>query len=144
MYSIKNEFDFERGYSMSRENPDYDNSPALRTIAMPAHANANGDIFGGWMLSQMDMAGGMLAIQKAKTRVATVGIEAMNFHNPVFIGDEVSCYCRVERIGRTSITIHVESWARSRLEEKARKVTEGRFTYVAIDEHRKPVPVGRG
>jgi acyl-CoA thioesterase YciA len=128
---------------MSHEKPDYDRCPSLRTIAMPADANANGDIFGGWMLSQMDLAGSIIATQTAKARVATVGVEAMSFHKPVFIGDEVSCYCRVDRIGRTSITIHVESWARSRLGETAQKVTEGKYTYVAIDENRHPIPVIR-
>lgn len=128
---------------MSYEHPDYDVAPSLRTIAMPANTNANGDIFGGWMLSQMDLAGSVIAVQKAKTRVATVGIEAMSFHKPVFVGDEVSCYARIEKVGRTSITVHVESWARPRLGDKAEKVTEGRFTYVAIDENRRPTPVLR-
>ena len=128
---------------MSHEKPDYDISPALRTIAMPADANANGDIFGGWMLSQMDLAGSIIATQSAKSRVATVGIEAMSFNRPVFVGDEVSCYCNIIRIGNTSITIHIESWARGRLDETARKVTEGNFTYVAIDENRHPIPIIR-
>lgn len=128
---------------MSYEKPDYDRCPSLRTIAMPKDANANGDVFGGWMLSQMDLAGSVIAHQTAKTRVATIGIEAMSFQKPVFIGDEISCYCRVERIGRTSITIHIETWARGRLDEKARKVTEGKFTYVAIDQNRQPIPVIR-
>ena len=111
---------------------------------MPAHTNANGDIFGGWMLSQMDLAGSVLATQKSKSKVATVGVEAMSFHKPVLVGDEVSCYCKIDRIGRTSITIHVESWARPRLATEAHKVTEGKFTYVAIDENRRPIPVVRG
>lgn len=128
---------------MTHEKPDYDRCPSLRTIAMPADANANGDIFGGWVLSQMDLAGSVIATQTSKTRVATVGIEAMSFQKPVNIGDEVSCYCRVERIGRTSISIHIESWARARLGETAQKVTEGKFTYVAIDENRQPIPVSR-
>src|SRR3954469_5332486 len=114
---------------MSRTTPDYDSCPALRTIAMPADANANGDIFGGWMLSQMDLAGSIVATQTAKSRIATVGIEAMSFKLPVHVGDEVSCYAKVERIGKTSVTVSVESWARSRLgESDARKVTEGKFT----------------
>ena len=129
---------------MSHDKPDYDQCPALRTIAMPADANANGDVFGGWVLSQMDLAGSVIATQKARTRVATVGIEAMSFTKPIMIGDEVSCYCKVDRIGRTSITVHIESWARPRLGDKAEKVTEGKFTYVAIDENGKPVPVIRG
>ncbi len=128
---------------MSYEKPDYDRCPSLRTVAMPKDANANGDIFGGWMLSQMDLAGSVVAHQTAKTRVATIGIEAMSFKKPAFIGDEISCYCRVHKIGRTSITIQVDTWARGRLEETARKVTEGRFTYVAIDKDGKPIPVIR-
>jgi len=128
---------------MSHEKPDYDCCPALRTIAMPADANANGDIFGGWLLSQMDLAGSIIATQTAKTRTATVGIEAMSFKLPVFIGDEVSFYCEILRIGNTSITVHIESWARGRLDETARKVTEGNFTYVAIDENRHSVPIAR-
>jgi acyl-CoA thioesterase YciA len=128
---------------MNFENPDYDHAPALRTIAMPAHTNANGDIFGGWMLSQMDLAGSVIATQKARTRVATIAVDGMTFKQPVHVGDEVSFYARTERIGRTSITIIVESWARGRLSDKARKVTEGKFTYVAIDADGKPIPVVR-
>lgn len=128
---------------MNFENPDYDSAPALRTIAMPADTNANGDIFGGWLLSQMDLAGSVIAHKTAGTRVATIAIDGMSFKQPVSVGDEVSCYAKVEKIGRTSITIHVESWARPRLAAKAHKVTEGKFTYVAIDENRKPVPVLR-
>ncbi len=126
---------------MNFEKPDYDTAPALRTIAMPADTNANGDIFGGWLLSQMDLAGSVVAHQRAGSRIATVAIDGMVFKHPVFVGDEVSCYARVERVGRTSITVHVESWARHRLADKAHKVTEGKFTYVAIDENRKPTPV---
>lgn len=128
---------------MSYEDPDYDTCPALRTIAMPENTNANGDIFGGWMLSQMDLAGSVIATKKARARVATVGVEAMSFHKPVLVGDEVSCYARINRIGKTSITIHVESWARPRLGELAHMVTEGKFTYVAIGEDRKPILVIR-
>jgi len=128
---------------MNFEKPDYDTAPALRTIAMPADTNANGDIFGGWLLSQMDLAGSVIAHQKACTRVATIAIDGMSFKQPVSVGDEVSCYARVDKVGRTSITIHVESWARPRLGQTARKVTEGKFTYVAIDENRKPVPIIR-
>ena len=128
---------------MNFENPDYDSAPALRTIAMPADTNANGDIFGGWLLSQMDLAGSVIAHKKAGTRVATIAIDSMSFKQPVSVGDEVSCYARVDKIGRTSITIHVESWARPRLGAKAHKVTEGKFTYVAIDDNRKPIPIAR-
>jgi acyl-CoA thioesterase YciA len=115
--------------------------PALRTIAMPADANANGDIFGGWVLSQMDLAGGSLAAQRARGRVATVAITGMSFHLPVFVGDEVSCYGRVIKVGHSSITIHIESWARRHRSGERVKVTEGTFTFVAIGEDRKPRPV---
>jgi acyl-CoA thioesterase YciA len=126
---------------MPFDNPDYTQGPALRTVAMPADTNANGDMFGGWLLSQMDLAGSVIAIQRTKSRVATVGIEAMSFKKPVLVGDEVSCYCKIHRIGNTSITIHIESWARPRLAEAAHKVTEGKFTYVAIGTDGKPVPI---
>jgi acyl-CoA thioesterase YciA len=115
--------------------------PALRAIAMPADANPNGDIFGGWLLSQMDLAGGNVAKLRAKGRVATVGLERMTFHLPVFIGDEVSCYAVIQKIGRSSITISVETWVR-RGDGGARvKVTQGVFTYVAIGTDRRPRPV---
>jgi acyl-CoA thioesterase YciA len=118
--------------------------PALRAIAMPADANPNGDIFGGWLLAQMDLAGGSVAVQRAGGRCATVAITGMSFHMPVFIGDEVSCYAEITRIGRTSITIHIESWARRHRGRERVKVTEGIFTYVAIGEDRRPRPVPQG
>lgn len=119
---------------------DYEMGPALRAIAMPADTNPNGDIFGGWLLSQMDLAGGAAAIRRAQGRVATVGIEAIKFHQPVLVGDEVSCWCRIERVGRTSIAIKVETWVRRGM-APAHKVTEGVFTYVAIGPDRRPRPV---
>ena len=115
--------------------------PTLRAIAMPADANPQGDIFGGWLLSQMDMAGGTLATRRAKGRVVTVAITGMTFHRPVFIGDEVTCYGEIVKIGRTSITIKIESWARRGMGDEEVHVTEGTFTYVAIDQNRKPRPV---
>ena len=115
--------------------------PTLRAIAMPADANARGDIFGGWILAQMDLAGGSAATRRAQGRVATVGITSMNFHRPVLVGDEVSAYTAVTKIGRTSITIAIEVWARRFAGEETVKVTEGVFTYVAIDADRKPRPV---
>ncbi|AWK87059.1 acyl-CoA thioesterase [Azospirillum thermophilum] len=118
---------------------DFNRGPALRAIAMPADTNPNGDIFGGWLLSQMDLAGGMVAVRRSQGRVATVGIEAMTFHKPVFVGDEVSCFATVERVGRTSIRVRVETWVRrERKQSEPIKVTEGVFTYVAIDADRKP------
>jgi len=118
-----------------------DREPAIRAIAMPADANANGDIFGGWVLSQMDMAGGVVAAQRARGRVATVAITAMTFHQPVLVGDEVSCYGEVTKIGRTSIAVKIESWVRRGLSAERIKVTEGLFTFVAIGSDRRPRPV---
>ena len=115
--------------------------PALRAIAMPADANPHGDIFGGWLLSQMDLAGGTVATRRAKGRTATVAITAMTFHRPVFIGDEVTCYAEIIKIGNTSITVKVESWARRGIGDEQIAVTEGIFTYVAVGNDRRPRPV---
>lgn len=113
----------------------------IRTTAMPADTNPNGDIFGGWLMGQMDIAGGSTAIQRAQGRVATVAVDAMTFHKPVFVGDEVSCYTRVERVGNTSITIKVETWVRRARTRELIKVTEGTFVYVAIDGNGRPRPI---
>jgi acyl-CoA thioesterase YciA len=116
---------------------------SIRTVAMPADANPSGDIFGGWLLSQMDVAGGIIAHRIAQGRAATVAVDAMKFHLPVFVGDVLCCYAAVHRIGRTSIAVRVEAWAERRNSSVRVKVTEGVFTYVAIDEHRKPRVVAR-
>lgn len=113
----------------------------IRTTAMPADTNPNGDIFGGWLMGQMDIAGGSTAIQRAQGRVATVAVDAMTFHKPVFVGDEVSCYTRIERVGNTSISIRVETWVRRARTRELIKVTEGTFVYVAIDGNGRPRPV---
>lgn len=118
-----------------------DGEPALRTIAMPADANPNGDIFGGWILSQMDLAGGVTAFARTNGRVVTVAIDAITFHDPVFIGDLVSCYAHIERIGRTSIRIQVDTLVRRRNSGASIKVTEGVFTYVAVDAEGRPRPI---
>jgi acyl-CoA thioesterase YciA len=117
--------------------------PAIRTIAMPGDTNPAGDIFGGWLLCQMDLAGATIATRRAGGRVVTIAITAMVFHRPVYVGDEVSCYASVAKSGNTSITVKIESWAR-----RARgadtvpiKVTEGLFTYVKIDAAGRPQPV---
>ncbi|HEY4861124.1 MAG TPA: acyl-CoA thioesterase [Xanthobacteraceae bacterium] len=123
----------------ARRSPETE--PALRAIAMPADANPFGDIFGGWLLSQMDLAGGTVATRRAKGRTATVAITGMHFHRPVFIGDEVTCYAEIVRIGKTSITVKIESWARRRTGEEHVPVTEGTFTYVAVDVDRRPRPI---
>lgn len=114
---------------------------ALSTIAMPGDANPAGDIFGGWLLSQMDLAGSIPACERAKGRVATIAIEAMKFHRAVLVGDRVRCYAEVQRVGRTSMNVKIETWV-SRLGVPGMlKVTEGVFTYVAIDGNRHPRPV---
>jgi acyl-CoA thioesterase YciA len=115
--------------------------PALRAVAMPADANPHGDIFGGWLLSQMDIAGTVTATRRAKGRTVTVAITAMTFHRPVFIGDEVTCYAEIIKVGRTSITVKVESWVRRGIGDEQIEVTEGIFTYVAVGDDRKPCPV---
>ncbi len=122
---------------MDAEESPRQREAELRTVAMPADTNAYGDIFGGWLLAQMDLAAGSYAIVRARGRVATVGIEAMSFHRPVYVGDQVSCFCHTERVGNTSITVHVETWARRRLGHQfgeTVKVTEGSFTFVALSE----------
>ena len=116
--------------------------PAMRTIAMPADTNPNGDIFGGWILAQMDLAGGSHAFREAQGRVATVAVTGMHFHKPVNVGDEVSCYCVTECVGNTSVAVHVEAWVRrGRQDGSDEMVTEGLFTFVALDENAKPRPV---
>ncbi len=123
---------------MASQDSDRFREPAVRTLAMPADANASGDIFGGWLLSQMDIAGGIAAHDLSRGRVATVAVEAMEFHLPVYVGDLVSCYAEVTRVGRTSITVHVETEARRRDTGETIKVTEGIFVYVALDEDGRP------
>jgi acyl-CoA thioesterase YciA len=115
----------------------------IRTIAMPADTNANGDIFGGWLLSQMDLAGSVFAGKIAKSRTATVAIDAMNFRKPVFVGDLVSVHGNVVHTGRTSMTVHLEAWVLRRREMQSILVTDGNFTYVAIDEQGHPQPINR-
>jgi acyl-CoA thioesterase YciA len=105
-----------------------------RTLAMPADTNQNGDVFGGWLLSQMDIAGGIFASKTAKSRTVTVAIEAMNFRKPVFVGDLVSVHANLVRIGKTSITVHLEAWVLRRKEMQSILVTDGNFTYVSIDD----------
>jgi len=115
----------------------------IRTLAMPADTNAAGDIFGGWVLSQMDIAGGIAAAERAHGRVVTVAIEAMTFIAPVKTGDVLCVYTTVERIGNTSITIAMEAWARRNRVADRVKVTEGRFIYVALDDEGNKKPIAR-
>ncbi len=129
---------------MADQVPDLPNGPHLRTVAMPRDSNASGAIFGGWTLSQMDLAGGTFAAHQAKGRVATISIEAMRFLRSVAVGDEVSCYCVLEHKGETSVAVKIETWARDRAGSAPEKVTEGVFTYVALDEDGKPRELGDG
>lgn len=113
----------------------------IRTLAMPADTNANGDIFGGWLLSQMDLGGGVFASKVAKSRTVTVAIEAMNFRKPVYVGDLVSVHANLVRVGRTSITVHLQAWVMRRKELSSILVTDGNFTYVSIDDQGRPQPI---
>jgi acyl-CoA thioesterase YciA len=116
---------------------------SIRTLAMPADTNQYGDIFGGWLLGQMDIAGGIFAVKIAGGRTATVAVDGMTFRKPVFVGDVVCFYTDVIRIGTTSVTVRVEAWAIRQNQEQRTIVTEGNFTYVALDEQRRPRPIGR-
>ena len=120
--------------SETGDTPPPDGEPALKTVAMPGDANPNGDIFGGWVMAQMDLAGAVPAVRRAQGRVATVAVEGMRFHKPVFVGDLVSCYAELIKVGRTSVSVRVETWAERRIVQERVKVTEGIFVYVAIDE----------
>jgi acyl-CoA thioesterase YciA len=115
--------------------------PVIRTAAMPADTNPAGDIFGGWLMAQMDLAAGSAAARRARGRCATVAADSMVFHSPVFVGDEVSLYADIVRVGRTSLSIRIEAWRRSRDGDDCFKVTEATFTFVAIDDQRRPRPV---
>lgn len=115
--------------------------PAIRVTTMPADANPYGDIFGGWLMSQMDMAAGLVASRRAHGRAVTIAVEGMKFHAPVAVGDEVSVYADLVKVGRTSMTIDVQAWRRGRHVEESCLVTQAQFVFVAIDEHRQPRPV---
>lgn len=113
----------------------------VRISAMPADTNANGDIFGGWVMSCMDQAGGIAGVERARGRVATIAVDAMHFIRPVRVGDVLEVYTEVGRIGRTSMKIHVEAWARRFQTSIHEKVTDANFTFVAIDDSGRPRPV---
>jgi acyl-CoA thioesterase YciA len=126
---------------------DVDDQPrgelTVRLVAMPSDTNANGDIFGGWVLSQMDQAGGIAAVEAAHGRVVTVAIEAMHFIRPVKVGDVLCVYTSLGHVGRTSMKVNVEAWARRFRSHRREKVTDATFTFVAIDDHGRPRPVPR-
>ena len=128
--------------------PNYEIEPcgdlSIRTLAMPADTNQNGDIFGGWLLSQMDIGGGIFASKVAKSRTVTVAIEAMNFRKPVFVGDVVSVHVNLVRIGKTSVTVRVEAWVMRRNEMHSILVTDGNCTYVSIDDNGRPQVIQPG
>ena len=113
----------------------------IRTIAYPADTNHNGDIFGGWVMSRMDQAGGIAAVERSKGRTVTIAVDAMTFLKPVKVGDVLCVYTDVESVGRTSMKIHIEAWARRFHSRKREKVTDATFTFVAIDETGRPRPV---
>jgi acyl-CoA thioesterase YciA len=136
--------------TVSEQNTDQDGvkreprgSLSIRTLAMPADTNQYGDIFGGWLLGQMDIAGGIFAAAISRGRTATIAVDAMTFRKPVFVGDVMCIYTDLIRIGRTSITIHVEAWVIRRGATKRVLVTDGNFTYVALDEERRPRTIER-
>jgi acyl-CoA thioesterase YciA len=115
----------------------------IRTIAMPADTNANGDIFGGWLMSQMDLGAAIVAKNLSRSRVTTVAVDGMVFLNPVYVGDIVNCYATLLKVGRTSMKIDVEAWVQRGKDGTRLRVTEGVFTYVAIDDQGRPQPVHR-
>lgn len=116
---------------------------AIQVIAMPENTNPDGDIFGGWLLSQMDLAAGVTAKKQAKCRVVTIAINKMVFHNPVHVGDLVQCYSSIVKIGNKSIAIKVSAWVVDQITDEQKQVTEGIFTFVAIDENGKSQSVVR-
>ena len=115
----------------------------IRTIAMPRDTNPSGDIFGGWIMSQMDLGSGILALKTARARVVTVAMDGMSFLQPVKVGDRVACYAWVDKIGRTSMKIPVEVWVDRYMTGETVRVTQAVFTYVAIGADGRPVPVRR-
>lgn len=115
--------------------------PTIKVIAMPQDTNPDGDLFGGWIVSMMDLAGAVAAKRTARQRIVTVAMDNIQFHRPVFVGDFLECFARVVKIGRTSITVEVDARVERRLTGTVEQVTEGHFVYVAIDENRRPVPV---
>ena len=115
----------------------------VRMMAMPADTNANGDIFGGWVMSQMDQAGGIAGVERAQGRVVTIAVDAMTFIRPMKVGDVLCVYTEVESVGRTSMKIHIEAWANRFMTHSREKVTVGTFTFVAVDDKGRPRPVPR-
>jgi acyl-CoA thioesterase YciA len=112
---------------------------AIRVMAMPADTNASGDIFGGWLMSQVDIAGSIVARRRAQSRTVTVAVDSFQFRNPVFVGDVISCYAKITRIGKTSLKVNVKAFAeRQGKSHHTHLVTEADLTYVAVDDQRRP------
>ena len=128
---------------MSSENPNNKRQPAIRVIPYPKDTNTHGDIFGGWIMSQVDVAGSIAAARRAKGRVVTVAVNAFQFKEPVFVGDLISCYAEVVEVGNSSITVDVEVYAERGIQDSEHlgehiKVTEAKLTYVALGDNRRP------
>jgi len=122
--------------------PPEDSELAIRVMAMPADTNASGDIFGGWLMSQVDIAGSIIARRRANGRIVTVAVDSFQFHQPVFVGDLISCYASITRVGRTSLTVNVKAYAeRQGTTHESIQVTEADLTYVAVDARRRPRPL---
>lgn len=127
--------------NMNADSSEPVGEPIVRTLTMPGDTNPNGDIFGGWVLSQMDIAGAIYSGRRVRGRTVTIGMESMKFHKPVNVGDVLCCYCDTVKEGNTSLTIKIEVWVIRRFEQERIKVTEGLFTYVAVDENKRPIPI---
>lgn len=125
------------------DQPPPGTEPTIRTIPMPANTNAAGDIFGGWLMAQMDIAAGLVSAREARGRTSTVAVDAMQFHRPVKVGDEVSLFAQLLSVGRSSMRIEVRAWRRDRYTEHSEQVTSAIFTFVALDEDGRPRPVDR-
>ncbi len=123
--------------------PFKDRHPVIRTTTTYSDANPGGDIFGGWLLAQMDLAGGVCAYAYVRNRIVTVGVEAMSFHQPVFIGDEVSFFADVKHVGKTSIAIKIEAWVKRKKTGEIAHVTDGIYTYVSIGNDRSPQEISK-
>lgn len=115
--------------------------PTIKVLAMPQDTNPDGGVFGGWIVSQMDLAGSVIARRTARNRIVTVAMDNIKFLKPVFVGDLLECFCRVAKIGTTSITVEVDARVERRLTGEVEQVTQGCFIYVSIDENRQPIPI---
>jgi acyl-CoA thioesterase YciA len=124
---------------MTKQQPE--GELVIQTLAMPKDTNGHGDIFGGWLISQMDLGAAIFAMKVAKKLVTTVAINEMVFKKPVRVGDGISCYARLIKIGNTSLTLHMEAWSQDFTTHSVMPVAEGVFTFVALDAEKKPIPV---